>query len=101
MSRISPKTKVRRILEKLGYEYTVIERDTKLGLYKFRYMINNSGSIHKTFRIMELEPNKEVVWAICAMCSDQIPGFIDLVYPFPFSQFKIIDTIYSFYYPKD
>ena len=100
MSRISPKTKVRMILEKLGYEYTVIEKDTKLGKYKFRYMISKSRQPNKTFRVLELEPNKEVVWAICALCSDQIPGFIDLVYPFPFTQFNMIDAIYNFYYPK-
>lgn len=96
--KLSHKAKIRAILEKLGYKYYVFEEDSSLGVIKGRYMINEKYRPSTGKHMFPLDTSKDVVWAICAMVSEKIPHFIDLVYPFPSEQWGIIDKIYEFYF---
>ena len=90
---LSPKAKIKKILEKLGYVYVVSKYidgrgdDVTIRSMKHPKMYD--------FKELPLEDSKDIAWIICHLASEKIPDFIDYVYPFPADHYKLIDRIYN------
>lgn len=94
MSNYFPqKVKVRHILEKFGYEYSLVDFDGKTE----RMLLTTNQKVPLQFRSLKMEPDHKTIWAIMYLTSQKVPDFIDYVYPFPHSYDKILDTIYDLY----